>query len=188
MESERLKVAGIAFTAVLAAVGLAAVIGGLGYGVFGEDGLIGPGFLPVLAGGLVALFAVIDVIGRLRSRRTGSTTADLVVDAAEPAAPEADLTAEADTASDVDIYGRTQAQRTRMLVAVIAILIATLFLVNVVGFILAFGLMLLACAVAVERRKLVPSLIVTVVALGAAYLIFGVMLHVPLPQGLLGIL
>jgi hypothetical protein len=193
VESARIKVAGIAFTAVLAALGLAAVIGGLGYGAFGEKGLIGPGFLPVLAGGLVALFAVIDVVGRLRSRAEHDTAAAIVSDAVapvelEPVEPEAIQLETAEADRDVDIYGRSQKQRTRMLVAVIGILIATLVLVNVVGFIIAFALMLLACAVVVERQKLLPSIIVTVVALSAAYLIFGVMLRVPLPQGLLGIL
>jgi hypothetical protein len=33
----------------------------------------------------------------------------------------------------------------------------------------------------------VPSIIVSAVALGPAYLIFGVLLRVPLPQGLFGI-
>ena len=39
----------------------------------------------------------------------------------------------------------------------------------------------------VERRKLLPSILVAVIALGVAYLVFGVLLRVPLPQGLLGI-
>ena len=69
----------------------------------------------------------------------------------------------------------------------IGILIVTLFMVNIVGFIIAFGLMLMAIAVFVERRAWISSLIVSVVALGVAYLIFGVFLRVPLPQGLLGI-
>jgi putative tricarboxylic transport membrane protein len=183
MESARLKVAGIAFSAVLAAVGVAAVLGGLGYGAFGEEGRIGPGFLPVLAGGLVAFFAILDILGRLRDR--SATHAELPIDTETIHAIEGDLTAEGD--SDVDIFGRTQKQRNRMLFAVSGIVLGTLLLVNLIGFILAFGVMLFVIAVFVEKRKLLSSAIVTVVSLAAAYLIFGVFLRVPLPQGLLGI-
>jgi putative tricarboxylic transport membrane protein len=183
--SARLRVAGIAFTAVLAAVGLGAVIGGIGYGAYGEEGRIGPGFLPVLAGGLTAAFAILDIIGRLRQRSGSHGAVDLALDTESIHALEDEADVEA--ASDVDIFGRTQKQRNRMLVAVLGILIATIILVGVIGFILAFGLMLVACAALVERRRLLSSVIVAAVALGAAYLIFGVLLRVPLPQGLLGI-
>jgi hypothetical protein len=181
VESARLKVAGIAFTAVLAAVGVAAVVGGLGYGAFGEEGRIGPGFLPVMAGGLVALFGVSDVVSRMRARRRVDEREQLLDDESA-----ADLEADAGV-PDVDIFGRNQKQRNLQLVAVIGILIATLFLVGLLGFILAFGVLLVVTAVFVERRKLLPSLLVAVLALGVAYLVFGVLLRVPLPQGLLGI-
>ncbi|WP_166876564.1 MULTISPECIES: tripartite tricarboxylate transporter TctB family protein [unclassified Salinibacterium] len=186
MESARLKVAGIAFTAVLAAVGVAAVIGGIGYGAFGEEGRIGPGFLPVLAGGLVAAFAVIDIIGRLLERRQHNYDAELALDTEAIDALQAEVDTE--KATDVDIFGRTQKQRNRMLVAVTGILIVALLLVNVIGFLLAFGLMLFVIAVVIEKRKMLSSLIVTVAALAVAWLVFGVLLRVPLPQGLLGIL
>jgi putative tricarboxylic transport membrane protein len=183
MESARLKVAGIAFTAVLATVAIAAVVGGLGYGAFGEDGRIGPGFLPVLAGGLVAFFAVIDIVSRLRDAR--ASHAELPIDTETIDALEFEAAIDEDT--DVDIFGRTQKQRNRMLVIVVGILIACLLLVNLVGFLLAFGLMLFVIAVFVEKRKVLSSLLVTAASLAAAYLIFGVFLRVPLPQGLLGI-
>jgi hypothetical protein len=183
MESARLQVAGIAFTAVLAAVGIAAVIGGVGYGAVGEDGRIGPGFLPVLAGGLVAFFAVIDIVGRTRNKR--NSHAVLPIDTETIDAIEFEAAIEEET--DVDIFGRTQKQRNRMLLIVVGILIASLLLVNLIGFLLAFGLMLFVIAVFVEKRKVLSSLLVTAVSLATAYLIFGVLLRVPLPQGLLGI-
>ena len=183
MESARLKVAGIAFTAVLAAVGIAAVFGGLSYGAFGEEGRIGPGFLPVMAGGLVALFALSDIVSRLRPRPRPADERELLLDADAVAELEAEA-----TVPDIDIFGRNQKQRNLQLVAVIGILIATLLLVGVLGFILAFGVLLVVTAVFVERRKLLPSVLVAVLALGVAYLVFGVLLRVPLPQGLFGIL
>ena len=71
---------GIAASAVLAAVGVAALLGGLGYGVTVEGGEIGPGFLPAMAGGLVAVFAVLDLVGRLRRRSDRPTQAELILD------------------------------------------------------------------------------------------------------------
>lgn len=185
MESSRLKVAGIAFTAVLAAVGAAAVVAGIGYGAFDEDGRVGPGFMPVFAGGLMMLFALTDIFQRWRQSVAAHRDAELALDTTAFHAIESELDGEGNP--DIDIFGRSQKQRNRQLVAVIGILIATLFLVNIVGFIIAFGLMLMAIAVFVERRAWLSSLIVSVVALGVAYLIFGVFLRVPLPQGLLGI-
>ncbi|MET0934324.1 MAG: tripartite tricarboxylate transporter TctB family protein [Mycetocola sp.] len=182
MESVRLKVAGIAFTAVLAAVGVAAVLGGLSYGAFGEEGRIGPGFLPVRAGGLVALFAMSDVVSRVRARKQLVDERELLLDDESAAGLEAEA-----VVPDIDIFGRNQKQRNLQLVAVVGILIGTLLLVSLIGFILAFGVLLVVTAVFVEKRKLLPSLLVAVVALGVAYLVFGVLLRVPLPQGLLGI-
>jgi putative tricarboxylic transport membrane protein len=175
--------AGILSSAVLAVIGIAAVVGGLGYGVVQEDGLIGPGFLPTMAGGLVAVFAIGDVIGRLRPRTTISQT-ELILgaDAQET------LAEEAAAESDIDIFGRDQKQRTRMLVVVMGILIATLLLVQVLGFLISFALMLIAIAVFVEKRRWVPALVVTAAAIAVTYALFVVLLRVPLPQGLIGII
>ena len=47
---------------------------------------------------------------------------------------------------------------------------------------------LLAVVFLVERKPLLPSLLTSAAVLAVAYLIFVVMLGVPLPQGMLGIL
>ncbi|WP_207454426.1 tripartite tricarboxylate transporter TctB family protein [Herbiconiux sp. SYSU D00978] len=171
--------AGLGASIVLAVIGIAAVLGGTGYGMFVDGGEVGPGFLPVFAGSLVALFAVLDVMGRLK-RVPEHDPLKEVAGADEELA--ADLAAE----SDVDIFGRTQSQRTRMLAIVLGVLVATLALVQVLGFIPAFGLMLFVIAVFVERRKWLPSLLVTVVTCVVVYLIFVTFLRVPLPEGVFG--
>ena len=171
----------IASSVILALLGIGAVIGGLSYGVIEEDGLIGPGFLPTMAGALVAIFAIGDVIGRLRAKPVMSE-AELILGAEADAVLEEEVAAE----SDIDIFGRTQKQRSRMLVAVLLILIVTLLLVPLLGFIISFALMLLSIAVFVEKRKWLPALAVTAAALAVIYLIFVVLLRVPLPQGLIG--
>lgn len=196
---------GLAASVVLAVVGVAAVLGGLGYGVTVEGGEIGPGFLPTMAGGLVALFAVLDAVGRLRRRRDLPSQAELItattsrpedgVALADPADPGAATTStqsihsplDAD-AEEVDIFGRTQRQRNRMLAIVLGLVVATLVMVQVVGFLLAFVLLLFVIAVFVERRRVLPSAVVAVAAGAVTYGIFVLLLRVPLPTGLLGLI
>jgi len=194
---------GLLASALLAAVGLAAVIGGAGYGVVVEDGEIGPGFLPVLAGGLVAAFAALDVVSRLRRRSDLPTQAELILDTpsrpddnvvlADPSDPGAPSTStqsiHSPVADDgVDILGRTQRQRNRMLAVVLGLVVVTLVMVQVVGFLLAFVLLLFVIAVFVERRRVLPSALVAVAAGAVTYAVFVALLSVPLPQGLLGLI
>lgn len=196
---------GLIASVVLAVIGVAAVLGGLGYGVTVEGGEIGPGFLPVLSGGLVAVFAVLDVVGRLRRRSNLPTQAELILDtvgddyedelrnaihpANDPgAASTSTQSVNTVKRESVDIFGRTQKQRNRMLAVVIGLVILTLLAVQVVGFLIAFVLLLFVVAVFVERRSLLPSALVAVAAGAVTYAIFVVLLRVPLPQGFLGII
>ena len=166
---------------IIAVIGIAAVVGGFGYG-FIEDGRIAAGFLPVLVGGAMALFALLDVVGSLRNSEKESTLLETVhIEAAETLEPVAE------PESDLDIYGRSGKQRDRMLLMVIGIILATVLLVPVLGFVIAFALMLVVIAVVVERRRLLPSILVSAIALAAAYGIFVLFLRVPLPTGILGI-
>jgi putative tricarboxylic transport membrane protein len=199
---------GLIASVVLALIGISAVIGGLGYGVTVEGGEIGPGFLPVLSGALVGGFAILDVIGRLRNRTDLPTQAELILDTMDtppttdtgsvlaPANTDAgapststqsiySITADADA---VDIFGRTQKQRNRMLAVVIGLTIVTLLAVQLVGFLIAFVLLLFVIAVFVEKRKIVPAAAVAISAGVVTYAVFVLLLRVPLPQGLLGII
>jgi putative tricarboxylic transport membrane protein len=197
---------GLIASVVLAVLGVAAVVGGIGYGVTVEGGEIGPGFLPAFSGGLVALFALLDLVGRLRRRTDLPTQAELILDTVEPIRtghggvightpgdPGAVSTGtEAfhvpDTGDDLDIFGRTQKQRNRMLAVVLGLIVAALIAVQLVGFLIAFVLLIFVIAVVVEGRKVVPAAIVSVAAGAVTYAIFVALLRVPLPQGLLGII
>lgn len=197
---------GLIASAVLTVIGVAAVLGGLGYGVTVEGGEIGPGFLPVLSGALVAIFGVLDVIGRVRRRSDLPTQAELILDTVDDEFEDDDLRDTVHPSNDpgaaststqsintvkrdaVDIFGRTQTQRNRMLAIVIGLTILTLLAVQVVGFLIAFVLLLFVIAVFVERRSLLPSALVALAAGGVTYGIFVVLLRVPLPQGFLGII
>ena len=171
--------------AVIISLGIVAAAMGAGYGVLGDDGRIGPGFLPTIAGASMAFFAAVNM---LTSGRKQAATLDSVVEEriSGIAHGEASQGPGAD-GEDLDIYGRTQRQRDRMLWTVIGIVLATVVLVPLLGFMLAFAAMLLVIAVVVERRKMLPSVMVSVLTLAATYAIFVLFLRVPLPQGILGI-
>ncbi|WP_411374967.1 tripartite tricarboxylate transporter TctB family protein [Arthrobacter sp. MPF02] len=171
--------------AVIIALGIAATVVAAGYGVVGDDGRMGPGFLPAAAGSLMAVFAAMNAVtsGRKRSATLESVVEDRIPGIDHDEASQ-DLAAESD---DRDIYGRTQRQRDKMLWTVLGIIFATVLLVPLLGFMLAFAVMLVVVAVVVERRKILPSLAVSAVTLAATYAVFVLFLRVPLPQGILGI-
>jgi putative tricarboxylic transport membrane protein len=172
--------------AFLTALGLAILVGGVGYGVINEGG-VGLGFLPAMSGVLVTVFAIIELV--IEWRRTRPPTSDL----AHVFVPELQEVSSAESAqtpegADVDLFGRTQKQRSRMLWTVMAMFLAAVALVPILGFIISFALLIFSCAVFVEKRRVVPSALVTAITMAIGYLIFGILLGVPLPQGIFGIL
>lgn len=170
---------------VIIALGLAAAVVGAGYGFLDGDGRIGPGFLPSIAGALMAVFAAVNA---LTSGRKQSATLESVVEGQIPGLGQEEASPEVTAGNnDLDIYGRTQRQRDKMLWTVIGIMLATVLLVPLLGFMLAFAAMLVVVAVVVERRKILPSIAVSVITLAATYAVFVLFLRVPLPQGILGI-
>lgn len=177
------RIARAAFSAALALLGAAAAIGGWGYGVAQDNGQIGPGFLPVALGVLMVVLGGIDTAMTLARREPTSPLVELGPLGAEVDAAAIDTVEES---PDVDALGRDQRQRNRMLATVSAMLLVAVLLVPLLGLLLSLGLLMLAVAIVVERRGIVASLIVTVVTVGVFHLVFGVLLNVPLPTGLIG--
>lgn len=157
----------LATWAVIALLGGAFAAGGLGYGLTKENGQVGPGLLPALVGGLLVLTALVQVV---RTVRGG-------------AAAESEET----VAAEDDVDHRTTRQRTRILWTVFGLTLVALLLVQVLGFLAAFGLLVLVISVAVERRPVVPALAISVIAVAVVYAIFVLFLRVPLPGGVFGI-
>lgn len=187
---------GLVATSVVTLLGVAAALVGTTYGVFDDDGRIAAGFLPVLVATIVAVCGALDVINRLRARQRSASAGAAVPAGGAAAALAPDTVVAAEAAShhtvdagddDIDIFGRTARQRTRMLWAVLGILTGSLLLVPLVGFMVAFAIVLVGCSFVVERRALLPTLLISGAALGGAYLLFGVFLRVPLPTGIFGI-
>jgi hypothetical protein len=159
--------------AVLALLGLAAAAGGFFYGVFVDGGRVGPGFLPVVAGGLTALLC-----GWIAVRPGGE--AARVTGAAE----RVDAS---DVDDDIDITGRSRRERVRNLWAVFALTFVAILLVQVVGFLVAFAGLVFVISTWIERQSLVRSALIAALTAAMIYGVFGLFLKVPLPGGLLGL-
>jgi hypothetical protein len=195
---------------LLAAIGLYAVVVGLGYGLFNEGMRVGPGLVPTVVGAGVALVAGWEFVATLRGRRASHThgiaevaasvASDLPASPATrageagPAGPLAEATAGGGTASpgsgpddDVDIFGRTARTRSRQLGVVFTALVIAVLLIPVLGFLVSFFVLSVFISGIVERRPWVPSVVISLVAVLVVYAVFVLFLSVPLPTGLIGI-
>ncbi|MGP4016076.1 tripartite tricarboxylate transporter TctB family protein [Saccharopolyspora sp. 5N708] len=151
----------------LTLVGAGFAISALGYGVMLPESRIGPGFLPLAAGGLLAVLAALLLVEQLR--RPGQTD-----------------TGQTDTEQGTDDFGRSPAQRKWILRRVIVLLPVALLVVPVVGMVTAFGLLVLVISTWLERRRVLPALALSAISAAGMYVIFAVVLRVPLPTGVFG--
>jgi putative tricarboxylic transport membrane protein len=161
----------VAVPALLALLGVAAVMAGFGYGLTDDRGQVGTGFLPVVAGGALAVLAVAEVISA--RRRQAAEAPQAAIETPEP---------------DIDIQGRTTGQRVRILATVLGLVILTVALVPVLGFLLSFAGLLFVITMAVERMGVLRSAAVTVITIAVIWFVFAQFLSVPLPQGMLGLI
>lgn len=162
------RIARAAASAALVVLGVAAALVGSGYGFTKDNGQIGAGFMPVVLGMVMALLAVVDVVATVR----------------RPASKEDAGTDE----SDIDALGRSQHQRNRMLALVVGLLFLALLLVPVTGLLIALGLLVVAIATVVERRHILAALLVGAIAIAVVHVVFAVLLKVPMPTGLIGLI
>lgn len=174
-------------TSVLGIVGLFAAVMGIRYGVTVENGQVGPGFLPLVTGSFVLLASVAELLRMfLAPPATHAGSFMQVVEEVEDEARAAVGTADAE-AAELDTFGRTAKQRARAIVLIFGILLVALLLIPVIGLLLSLTLMVFTVFVAIERKPIVTSAIISAAALAIMYLIFDLGLNVPLPTGMLGL-
>jgi putative tricarboxylic transport membrane protein len=161
----------VAVPALLALIGVAALMAGFGYGLTDDRGQVGTGFLPFVAGGALAVLAVAEVISA--RRRQAAEVQRAATETHEP---------------DIDIQGRTPGQRVRILAVVLGLVILTVALVPVLGFLLSFAGLLFVVTMAVERMGVLKSAAVTAITIAVIWFVFAQFLSVPLPQGMLGLI
>lgn len=166
---------------LLTALGAYVLYGAIGYGLLVQTNRVGPGMLPAVAGGLLMVVAAVRLVITLRGRPAPHDRG--LARVAESFAPGATH----HQAQDVDIFGRTAAQRATQLRTVLLALVATLLLVPVVGFLGAFLALSVFISRGVEKRPWVPSVVISLVSVALVYAVFVLFLSVPLPGGLLEI-
>jgi putative tricarboxylic transport membrane protein len=157
------QIAGATVSLGLVAVAFAAAIIGFSYG-FIDDGRIAGGFLPVVSATVVIITGLFDVFSRLRVKS---------VDTEKPK-------------DDLDIFGRTQKTRDRQLVVVVFMVAGGLLIIDVIGFLAAFTVLILTISLFVEKKKPLTTILVTAGTILVTYLVFDVFLEVPLPLGIFG--
>lgn len=155
----------------LTCIGIAVAAMAVGYGVFAAGGRIGPGFLPLVAGVLLAVLCAV-LAGKAFASR--------------PESPAEEDDGSVRNGDGVDSMGRTARQRTKILWSVFGLLAVTVVLVLFLGFIASFGLLILAVSLVIERRKWLPSIAVTLGACGFVYVVFVLFMQIPLPAGIFG--
>ena len=166
----------------LTAVGGYALVTAFDYPLFNEGNRIGPGLLPAVFAGLITLISggllVLTLTGR-RARHDHGIAEVVQSVVADSTAEETSAHADPEDATDgdVDIFGRTAAQRFRQLQMVTVALIVCLLI----------ALFCLVASIGVERRPWLSSVVITAVSVTTIYLVFSVFLEVPLPAGALGI-
>lgn len=155
-------------------VGLTVLISGVNYGLRTEDGLVGPGLMPFAAGLVTTLATLAEAANAWRKQR--QTAAD---------AGAANAIEEAD---EVDHLGRTSAQRNRAVLWVFLVILAAVLMSHVIGLLLSLSLMVVALISVVERKPWWSGVVGGIGAFLFGYGVFGVVLNVPLPTGMLGLI
>lgn len=179
---------------LLALLGVAVAVASAGYGLFGEGSRLAPGFTPFLTGTVLAVLGAAIAARALRPVPPPEHPDQPAGPQGPPGQVPPGHVAHAPVSLDQVAHAEeggaapeASGRQTRTVAAVFALSAATILLTPLLGFLLAFGLLVLVLAVAVERRGLLPSAALAVGATAAVWLLFERFLAVPLPIGVLGI-
>lgn len=148
--------------AVITLIGAAFFVGSFEYSLYRGENQVGPAVLPRYVSGLLVFLGVLLVIQEVRvgSRLAGDSGIETETSSLTP-------------------------KTIRKLLIVFGVMILTLILVPLLGLLPSLVLLIPLLTIWVERMPVMTSLIVTLVAAMAAYLIFIVFLRVPMPWGAL---
>lgn len=189
----RPEVSDVLGTAILGAVGAVAAVMGLRYGLSVDSGQVGPGMLPFLTGAFIFLASAAEIL-RLFFARVGTSGGRIMseVENIEAAASESvgSATSMTENASGeaLDTFGRNAQQRNRAPFYIFFTFGVALAIVPVVGLLIALSAAILFVLVIIEKQKWWTSATATVGAAAFVYIVFGLVLSVPLPTGLLGLI
>ncbi|MGH3098166.1 MAG: tripartite tricarboxylate transporter TctB family protein [Streptosporangiales bacterium] len=178
----------LVFATLLVAFGLFMAIGSLGYGLFVHGGLVGPGFVPFVAGALLAgcaAWAGTEVVLRARGRGSVTAAEPGVVDEPASQAAEPESRTSPDSVGSSLPGARSVGSGRAMLV--LALVAVAAVLTYAIGYVAAFGVITFVILAVVERERIWLSVLISVAAVAVAWLLFGQLLGIPLPGGALHI-
>ncbi len=155
-------------------VGLTVLISGVNYGLRTEEGLVGPGLMPFAAGLVTTIATLAEAANAWRKRRQTASEAG-EVNAIEDA-------------DEVDHLGRTSAQRNRAVLWVFLVILGAVLMSHVIGLLLSLSLMVVILISVVERKPWWSGVAGGIATFLFGYGVFGVVLNVPLPTGMLGLI
>ena len=164
------------FAVGLFTVGVIAVVLGLGYGVIRPDGIIGPGFMPVVFGVILLGCTAMVLVRSLRTSSAQTPPTEL-----GSLAEQSMLEAE----DDVAPIERPGSERSALLVA-IGIGVA-LWLAGWIGLIPALTVLVFAILRWIEKESWVKSILIALVLGVAAWFVFTRLLQVPLDFGFISL-
>lgn len=181
-------------TSILGVIGGTAAIMGFGYGLTVEGGQVGPGMLPFLTGVFIFLASGAEIF-RLFFARVGtsggrimSAVEDIEARAAESIDSRAESHSDDDSNGDLDTFGRTEKQRNRTPFYIFITFGVALALIPVIGLIISLAAAILFLLLVVEKQKWWTSAATTIGAAVFVYIVFGLILSVPMPTGMLGLI
>lgn len=190
----RPDVADVVGTSILGIVGAGAAVVGFGYGLTAEGGQVGPGMLPFLTGAFIFLASTAEIF-RLFFARVGtsggrimSAVEDIEAQAAESIDAVADSRSELGNGDDLDTFGRTEKQRNRAPFYIFITFGVALALIPIAGLIISLAAAILFLLLVVEKQKWWTSAATTIGTAVFVYIVFGLVLSVPLPTGMLGLI
>lgn len=197
----------LAIAALLFVFGAYMLVQSLAYGLLVQGGRIGPGFMPFVAGTLLAIFSVwigVEVVRRAHSPESAAPSADpspvrggkrveewvdeLPVAAATTLTGDDPEVATGDTTDGEAGPTDTGPSSNRIVMAVFGLTVLATILTYFIGYVVAFGLITFVILAAVERERLWLSALVGAAAVAVAWAVFVQLLGVPLPGGTFQIL
>lgn len=167
----------LAFRLVILGIGIYVIVSGWNYGLSETNGEVGAGLMPFVAGCVIVLASIWDLIRSNITKPAPETDSedDESVQLMEQYAAE-------ETPAEGE---RTERQRQLAVVYVFLAMLGAIILTRVIGLLFSVTLMVFVLVVFVERRKWWQGLLAAILTFLFGYVVFSVLLQVPLPTGML---
>lgn len=173
---------GLTMPAIIAAFATYLLVGILTMTVPANAVFPGPQFFPaIIAGGLYVFAAVLVVSAVKEMRETSAARPDIAAATAHGAGSD-----DPDAGSDAATPPRAVRVDVRSLLWVVLSFLAFAFLLDILGWVIAAGLLFWCVARAFGSTKHLGGLIVGLTVSSVAYIGFDMVLGMPLPSGILG--